>query len=137
MPIAPLQPVNYRGPTVPVPSLVTQEPEEGRMVVGLEINWDAEGGANKSVAVQLQDDGQVPIRQIRSLIVDNSLCAQAVQISFQDGDVLTIPASAKRVAVGVYTNLIDFVVLALVAPAAASVTRIQVLNYPIPPVVIL
>lgn len=137
MPITYGVPVNYRGPTVPIPSTVKSEPPEGRLSVPIEIGWDNEGGASKVVAVQLQDDGTQPISQIRSLIVDNSACATALQIIFPDGDILTIPASAKRIAVGVYTNLVDFIVVAAAAPAAASVTRIQALNYPVPPVVIL
>lgn len=137
MPLTYPQPVNYPSGQVPIPSSFHQEPQEGRLSIPLEILWDTMGGAGKSVGFDFQEDGTHPIRQIASVVVDNSACAAVVQLLFPDtGEVLTIPASAKRVAVPVYTNALAFVLVGT-APPGGAVTRIQVLNYRIPPVVIL
>jgi hypothetical protein len=124
------QPQNYPSPLIPIPSSVRAEPLEGRMTIPAELVWNTMGGAGKVIGFDLREGD---LTQIRSLIVDNSECAVAVTLIFPDtSEKLVIPANAKRVAVPIYTNGLNFVASAATA-GAADITRIQILNYLIPP----
>lgn len=121
--------VNYPSPLTAVPSLMQDEPVEGRKQVPVEILWGSMGGPNKAVAFNLQDNATLNISQISTLKVDNSASGADVQFIFPDtSDTITIPAGTPLAVVPVFSNSIQFYV---VAPAAlaSDVTRFQVMNY--------
>lgn len=136
MPLTFGPPVNYPSPLLPIPSPMQGEPREGRMQIPVELLWGSMGGTGRVVGIDAREMNSNPIEQIASLIVDNSECTVQVTIIFPDtSEKIVIPANAKRVALGVYTNGLQVVVS---APTAIStdVTRLQLLNYRIPPIYI-
>ncbi len=133
MPLLIPQSVNYPSPLVAVPSLVQDEPMEGRKQVPVEILWGTMGGANKCVAFNLQNNATLQVTQISSLKVDNSASAADVQFIFPDtSDTITIPAGSPVVVVPVFSNATQFYVS---APNSllGDVTRVQLLNYAVNP----
>lgn len=136
MPFNPGLGVNYPSPLKPLPSNPKVVPSEGRMQVPIEILWDVMGGAGKVIAFDASENITHPMECIAAIIVDNSECAVAVTVYFPDtSEKIIIPASAKRAAVCVYTNGMNFTVSAAGAGAGA-VTRMQLLNYRIPQILI-
>jgi hypothetical protein len=127
-------PVNYPSPLIPLPSPMQGEPKEGRMQIPVEILWGSMGGASRIVGIDARETSSNPIEQIASLIVDNSECTVNVTVIFPDtSEKIVIPANAKRVALGVYTNGLQVIVSAPTA-IGTDITRMQLLNYRIPPI---
>ncbi len=138
MPLTYLPPINYPSPMIPIPSKVQPNPIEGRFQVPIEILWASMGGANKVVGFDLRESAPgETLQQIASLIVDNSACSVAITITFPDtGEQMILPALAKRIAVNVFTNGLNMIVTGT-GGAGTDVTRMQLLNYRIPSIVIL
>jgi len=121
--------VNYPSPLTAVPSLMQDEPTEGRKQVAVEILWASMGGPSKCVAINLQNNATLNVSQISSLKVDNSLCAVDVTFIWPDtGDTTTIPARTPFALVPVFSNAVQVFVSAPNA-LAVDVTRFQLLNY--------
>src|SRR4051812_21854302 len=129
MPLLIPQPTNYPSPLVAVPSLMQDEPKEGRKQVPCEILWNIMGGTTKCIAFNLKNNATLEISQISTLKVDNSQSAADVTFIFPDtSDTVTIPAGTPLAVVPVFSNAVQFYVS---APAAlvGDVTRFQILNY--------
>lgn len=136
MPINPGFPTNFPSPLKAVPSNSQVVPVEGRMQIPVEILWTSMGGAGKVVGFDAQENNVQSFGPVAGLVIDNSECAVAITIVFPDtGEKIVIPASAKRVAICVYTNGTAFTVSAVTA-GATDITRMQVLNYRIPQIYI-
>lgn len=123
--------VNYPSPLVAVPSLMQDEPKEGRKQVSCEINWGAPAAilAAKAVAINLQNNATLNFSQVSSLKVDNSKCGADVTFLFPDTfETITIPAGAPLAVVPVFSNSTQFYVSAPNS-LAGDITRFQVLNY--------
>ena len=121
--------VNYPSPLTAVPSLMQDEPREGRKQVPVEILWGVMGGTGKSVFINLQNNATLNITQISSLKIDNSHSGADVTFIFPDtSDTVTIPAGTPLAVVPVFANATQLYISAPNA-LAADVTRFQLLNY--------
>lgn len=129
---------NYPSPLTAIPSLMQDEPIEGRKQIPAEIIWGTAagqmGGTTKTVAFNLQNNATLEFSQISTLKVDNSKCGADVQFIFPDtSEVLTIPAYCPLAVVPVFSNSKQFYVTALNS-VNGDTTRFQALNYQLPPV---
>lgn len=121
--------VNYPSPLTAVPSLMQDEPIEGRKQVSAEILWATMGGARKSVAINLQNNATLNISQISTLKVDNSQSGADVTFIFPDtSDTIVIPAGTPLAVVPIFSNATQLYISAPLA-LASDVTRFQLLNY--------
>jgi hypothetical protein len=125
---------NYQSPLVAVPSLMQDEPVEGRKQVPCEVTWStALAGAGKTISFNLQNNATLDITQISTIKVDNSGCGADVTFIFPDtNDTITIPAGTPDVVAAVFSNGRMFYVT---APNSldTDVTRFQLLNYRMDP----
>lgn len=128
--------VNYQSPLTAVPSLMQDEPTEGRKQIPVEIDWGEPASvlAHKCVYINFQNNASLNISQVASFKIDNSECGADVQFIFPDtGEVITIPARTPFAVIPVFSNLTQFYVN---APRSLSSdkTRFSILNYATNPI---
>jgi hypothetical protein len=122
----------FQGTLFPLRGLWFTAPAEGDRFITAEIDW---GTYPPGQAVQFQLSGNSPVAltQIIALTVDNAGCGSDIQFVFADsGFVLQVPAACSGVY-PVFTNGLNFYVVALNA-APNDVTNIHVHNSLPPPI---
>lgn len=128
--------VNYPSPLTMAPSLMQDEPTEGRWQIAAEIDWAVMGGAARSVSFNLQQNATLAWTQIATIKVDNSQCGVDVRFLFTDtGETITIPAYTAEAVLPVFSNARTFYVTGA-GSLTGDVTRFVLLNYKQDPVVL-
>lgn len=128
--------INYPSPLTVTPSLMQDEPREGRQQIAAEIEWSSMGGTARAVSFNLQQNNTQAWTQIATLKCDNSQCAVDVRFLFTDtGETITIPAYTANAVLPVYSNARSFFVVGA-GSLAGDVTRFVLLNYHQEPVVL-
>lgn len=133
MPLTVPASVNYPTKLVAVPSLMQDEPKEGRKQISVEVDWQTMGGTANSVSFNLQNNATLEWTQISTLKIDNSNCGADITFVFPDtSDTISVPAYAPYVLVPVFSNGKSFYAI---APNAVDgdITRFQILNYEVDP----
>lgn len=121
----PLPIVNYNLPATVLPSLVFEQPREGRRIVPIELTW---AGNGETYQINVQGIATQPFSQIVMLDVDNSTSGADVTFYFPDTqDILVVPAGSG----GLFPVFTMQVQVYASAPQAllGDVTRFRVLNY--------
>lgn len=105
--------VNYPNPLVALVARYLNPPREGNRMIPVEIDWGTMGGASHCVAINLQNNATLEFSQIIALAVDNSDCGADVRFVFPDtGETTTIPAGSPKTIIEVFTNQVQFFVVA-------------------------
>jgi hypothetical protein len=125
----------YQAPVIPLRGLWNAKPSEGDKLISAEVDW---GGYPPGQAVQFSLSGNSPVAfsQIVALTIDNARCGSDVQFIFSDsGYILQVPSHCQG-TFPVFTNSLNFYVVALNA-SPSDVTCFLVHNSMPPPVAML
>lgn len=126
--------VNYPSPLTAIPSILLDEPREGKKSIPVEIDWGSMGGTQQCVNFNLQNNATLEFSQICAISVDNSQCGMNVVFVWPDtSETTTIPAYAPKVIIPVFTRQTQFFVVGSGKELTNDVTTFSILNYCPPP----